>query len=110
LKLGVVDFSEINASASEALYVVRPFTPHEQIEAALGLAWDEGKTAAIGRRGDINLLVFIKDGAVVTSLELRRGKLDFALSSSVERFTPQTAQFQSEVMPSGPIILTPLTP
>lgn len=107
---GEVDFGRIDSFAWDTLYVVRPFTPHEHIEAALGFAWDEAETAAIQRRDDINLLVFTKNSAVVTSLELRRGKLDFALASGVGRFTPQTAMFQVRATQQKALLLTPLIP
>jgi hypothetical protein len=107
---GAVDFSQIDGFGWDALYVVGPFTPHAQIEAALGFAWDKAETVNIQRRDDINLLVFTKDGVVVASLEPRRGKLDFALAAGVARFTPQTARFQARATPQGALLLTPLIP
>lgn len=107
---GEVDFGQINGFAWDALYAVGPFTPHAQIEAALGFAWDEAKTTAIGRRDDINLLVFTNNGEVVASLELRRGKADFALATGVARFTPQTALFHARTTQQGALLLTPLAP
>lgn len=74
------------------LYIFAPYTPPDRITAILGFP-SPGASGAINRSDFISLLVFVRDGRVVESIEQPRSQGDFATVHDTAGYARDSAQF-----------------
>jgi hypothetical protein len=72
-----IDFSKLGPVGWERMCVIGPYAMNETVEKTLGFKWDALSKSSIGSNDGINLLVFIKDNAVIAYTEHPRNKGDF---------------------------------
>ncbi|HEX8474450.1 MAG TPA: hypothetical protein VF666_10485 [Pyrinomonadaceae bacterium] len=89
-----VDLKTLSNLDWDKFYTFAPFTPADEIRRALGFDWSGLARTGIDRRDDINLLVFVKDNAVVEHVEYPRRRGDFYKIKRPEGFRPDEAIFE----------------
>jgi hypothetical protein len=67
-----VDFAEIAPFAWERVYLFGPYTSHEHIQETLGFDWPAVRRTTVQGGKSVNLVVFVRDGAVVHWFEHSR--------------------------------------
>lgn len=96
--------SQIAGFDWDYVYVFGPDTDANEINARMGLEWEEAKKLTEGR--DNNLLVFVKGGEVVRSVSHPLKKGEFADLSNPR--TPGTAVFIAEEQADGKQLIQPV--
>ena len=104
---GGVDALDLAASTTfawDTLIVLPPYTDPQSLEQALGSALGPAAMAAaedvaIGRRDDVTVLGFVRDGSLVEVIAFPRNRGDFAVADRPQAFPYDRALFYVEPMP-----------
>lgn len=95
----VIDFADLGPAYWDRVYVFHPYYPREAVQEDLGFQWSGVADTSIELNDGVNLVVFVRDGAVVGWFEHPRNRGDLGglsnrigYSRSVARFTVQTDQ------------------
>ena len=72
-----INFSQIGPVGWQRMCVFGPYAMNDTVEKTLGFKWDALSKSSIGSNDGINLLVFVKDNAVIAYTEHPRNKGDF---------------------------------
>jgi hypothetical protein len=67
----------------DRVFLFSPYTPRNEVEAALGFGWSGRFTSSIEDSDRVVLIVFVKDGQVVEAFDLRRSVADLAPCTDV---------------------------
>jgi hypothetical protein len=72
-----IDLRNVANGDWDRFCVIGPYALNDSIEKRLGFKWDALSKSSIGGNDTINLLVFIKEDAVIAYTEIPRNKGDF---------------------------------
>ena len=70
----VVDFAKVAPFAWDRVFIFPPYTPREQINSSLGFHWAGARWSAVQNYEGWNLVVFVRDGAIVCRFD--HGRVD----------------------------------
>jgi len=106
--LAVVGSAEPTVTVSAAtdfqwdkLYVFGPYTPVEKIHAQLGYHWSEAGKTAIQASDTFYLLVFMKNGQVISHYKFPRTIGDFHNLEAKNGFSPGDDAFEIKTATAG---------
>jgi hypothetical protein len=85
----------------DKMYVFTPYTPIAEINRTLGFEWEDAASTGIDRRDDINLIVFVNNGKVVTLIAHSRIHGEFSVGGQKNGFTPESASFEIAEVPQS---------
>jgi len=85
----------------DKMYVFTPYTPIAEINRTLGFEWEDAASTGIDRRDDINLIVFVNSGKVVTLIAHPRIHGEFSVGDQKNVFTPESASFEIAEVPQS---------
>jgi hypothetical protein len=95
------DFSDITPFRWQRMFVVSPYTSHQQIESSLGFKWPAVTSTSINSNDGVNLLVFTYDNKVACWLEHSRDSGDFEPANDVQVYDANDSDFELDVDPTG---------
>ena len=90
----VVDFSHVAPFAWDRVFVFHPYTPRTHIDACLGFPWDGSKWSEIESSDGVNLVVFVRDGAVVCWFDHSRRDGELVALADPKGYTREEAKFR----------------
>jgi hypothetical protein len=88
-----VDFTEVAPFAWDRVFVVRPYTPTSDIHARLGFWWHGATWSAIDAYDSFNLVVFVRNGAVVCWFDHPRNEGDLLELENPKGYSREEAKF-----------------
>ena len=107
---GSVHLRSLPSPSWQRVYIFGPYTPAEQISAALGFSWSGSAAEVIRSSDSVNLLLFVSDQSVVMSVLHPRNHGDFVPDSVGRNFARDDAEFAIVRRPEDNwIVLKPLS-
>jgi hypothetical protein len=88
-----VHLRAIPSRSWQRVYIFGPYTPPEQISAALGFSWSGSAAEVIQSSDSVNLLLFVRDQSVVMSVLHPCNHGDFVPESVGRNFARDDAEF-----------------
>jgi len=90
---GTINFAEVFPFEWDRVHVFSPYTPHPEIERALGFRWHDIDQTTIEDADAVNLVVFVNKGAVVRWFEHPRGQ-EIGFLANQRGFARDEARFE----------------
>jgi hypothetical protein len=90
----IIDFAQIAPFAWDKVFVFHPYTSKERIDRCLGFRWDSAEWSVIDSFDGANLVVFVRNGAVVCWFDHSRSDGDLMDLADGKGYTRQEAIFR----------------
>jgi hypothetical protein len=101
----IVDMAQVAPFAWDHMFVFGPYAGRERVEASIGFPWNGVKWSNIESSDTINLVVLVRDGAIVRWFDHSRGEGDLLNLADLKGYTRQDAKFRVERRQDGRLIL-----
>jgi hypothetical protein len=101
----MIDFAEIAPFPWDRVYIFRPYSSREHIESSLGFHWEGARWTSIDSGKSVNLVVFVRNGTVVSWFEHPRCDGDMLDLDDPNGFAREQAQFRVRAYDNGWLVL-----
>jgi hypothetical protein len=100
-----LDMQQVIREEWDRLHVYAPYTMPAKVERDLGFSWPTARAVRIKERDDITLLVFVRDGQVVTYVAHPRHLGDFSGAGRSGGYSKEEAVFEVHVEGEWPRVV-----
>ena len=102
----VIDFAEVAPFAWDRVFIFHPYTPSREIDACLGFHWGGAGRSSIEFSDGINLVVFVRNGAVVCWFDHPRNEGDIMDLADPQGYARAEAKFWVRLDKDQRLVLT----